>query len=150
MKNKSTCFVEQEIARFTFSNRYYLTGPARFIEGIFMVWWPNSKHYVLTNQRIKISVGVLSRKVDEVELYRIKDVLYSASLFERLWSIGNITLVSTQVSDRHSTIKYIKNAEQVRELIRQHVQIARRRGRIREVDYFQDPSGTYETDLIDL
>ena len=92
---------EEDVRQFTFSNRYYLTGPIRVIAGIFMVWWPNSKHYTLTNQRIKIRVGVLSRKTDEIELYRIKDIKYSATFLERLWSIGSIKIISTQKTDTH-------------------------------------------------
>jgi len=140
---------ETVITSFTFSNRYYLTGPVRFLIGIFMVWWPNSRHYTLTNQRIKIRIGVLSRKTDEIELFRIKDIEYSASFFERLWSIGNIRIVSTQVTDRRPTIRAIKNAEEIRELIRKCVQASRRRGSVREVDYFRDPIISDDTDLID-
>jgi uncharacterized membrane protein YdbT with pleckstrin-like domain len=140
---------EEEIAHFTFSNRYYLTGPFRFIAGIFMVWWPNSKHYTLTNQRIKIRVGVLSRKTDEIELYRIKDVEYKASFFERIWSIGNIKIISTQKTDTHPTMRAIRNAEQIRELIRDSVQASRRRTGVREVDYFQDSGGFADANLID-
>jgi uncharacterized membrane protein YdbT with pleckstrin-like domain len=114
-----------------------------------MVWWPNARHYTLTNQRIKIRIGVLSRKTDEIELFRIKDIEYSASFFERLWSIGNIRIVSTQVTDRRPTIRAIKNAEEIRELIRKCVQASRRRGSVREVDYFRDPISSDDTDLID-
>ncbi|WP_408840371.1 PH domain-containing protein [Acidocella sp.] len=114
-----------------------------------MVWWPNSKHFTLTNQRIKIRVGVLSRRIDEIELYRIKDVFYSASFFERLWGIGNISLLSTQISSRRGRITGIRNAEDVREAIRAYVQAARTGRGVREVDYFRDPAGIDDTDLMD-
>jgi uncharacterized membrane protein YdbT with pleckstrin-like domain len=141
--------MEEDIVKFTFSNRYYLTGPLRFIAGIFMVWWPNSKHYTLTNQRIKIRIGVLSRKTDEIELYRIKDVLYKASFFERSWSIGDIQIRSSQVSDPDVTIRSIKNAENIRELIRKAVQESRGRLGVRELDAFRDPQGFSDINLID-
>jgi uncharacterized membrane protein YdbT with pleckstrin-like domain len=139
---------EVEITKFTFSNRYYLTGPLRFIAGIFMVWWPNTRHYVLTNQRIKIRIGVLSRRTDEIELYRVKDVLYTASFFERVWSIGNIQIKSSQVTDQDVTIRSIKNAEQLRETIRQAVQDSRRQFGVREIDAFRDPPGFDDISLI--
>ena len=140
---------EEDIIHFTFSNRYYLTGPIRFLIGIFMVWWPNSKHYTLTNQRIKIRKGVLSRAFDEIELYRIKDIQYSATFFERILSIGNIQIVSTQVSDRHPAYRAIRNAEYIRATIRTYAQVSRGKGRVRELDYFRDPVSTEGADFVD-
>src|ERR1700761_7816979 len=90
---------ETERARFQISNRIYLTGPFRFLAGIFMVWWPARNKYILTTQRLIIDKGVLSKARDEIELYRIKDVEYRASLFERIWSVGNLIIRSSQVSE---------------------------------------------------
>lgn len=149
MARKIVSTNEEDVVSFTFSNRYYLTGPLRFVFGIFMVWWPNMKHYTSTNQRIKVRVGVLSIKTDEIELYRIKDILYSASFFERIWSIGNIQIISTQATDRFAIIRGIRNAEQIREDIRHYVQLSRRTRGVREVDYFRDPVSSGITDLID-
>jgi len=133
---------ETDIVKFTFSNRYYLTGPFRFICGIFMVWWPNNAHYTLTNQRLKIRLGVLSKRTDEIELYRVKDVEYKAGLFERIWGIGTIRVISTQKTDQALIIKGIKNAEQIREDIRKQVQLARRRFRTTELDVSNDAALT--------
>lgn len=141
-------FEEKEIVSFTFSNRYYLTGPFRFVAGVFMRWFPNNRQYTLTNQRLKIRIGVLSRRVDEIELYRIKDVEYFASYFERMWSIGNIRIISTQRTDRCPVIKGIRNAEEIRELLRKHVQMSRRQTRAQEIDFARDPNLIGSPDLI--
>lgn len=141
-------FEEKEIVNFTFSNRYYLTGPFRFIAGVFMRWFPNNRHYTLTNQRLKIQIGVLSRRVDEIELYRIKDVEYFASYFERMWSVGNIRIISTQRTDRYPVIKGIRNAEEIRELLRKYVQMSRRQTRVQEIDFARDPNLMGSPDLI--
>lgn len=131
-------FDEKEIVSFTFSNRYYLTSPFRFIGGIFMVWWPNSSHYTLTNQRLKIRLGWLSKRVDEIELYRIKDVEFKADMFERMWGVGTIRIISTQSTDKVRVISGIKNAEKIREDIRKYVQLSRRRVRTTEFDISND------------
>lgn len=141
-------FEEKEVINFTFSNRYYLTGPFRFVAGLFVGLLPNSKHYTLTNQRLKIRIGVLSRRIDEIELYRIKDVEYFASYFERVWSIGNIRIISTQTTDRHPVIRGIRNAEEIREQIRKYVQLSRRQTRVQELDLARDPSLMGSPDLI--
>jgi uncharacterized membrane protein YdbT with pleckstrin-like domain len=132
---------ENVLRKFQISNRVYLTDPLRFLVGIFMVWWPARSKYTLTTQRLIIDRGVLSRKRDEVELYRVKDVVYHASLCERIWSAGNITLVTSQVSEPDIKVKGVKRAQEIREQIRHAVQDIRRELGVREVDAFQDPSG---------
>ncbi|MCE2575274.1 PH domain-containing protein [Komagataeibacter sp. FNDCR2] len=129
---------EREIIKFSFSNRYYLTGPVRFCAGLFMVWLPALRRYTLTDQRLRIEIGVLSKHEDEIELYRIKDVHYRASLFERMMGIGNIEITSTQVGGNYLYVKAIKNPRRVRELIRDTVQKSRRRHGTREFDNFSD------------
>ncbi len=131
-------FDEKEIVKFTFSNRYYLTGPFRFIIGLLAWWAPNNAHYTLTNQRLKIRLGVLSKRTDEIELYRIKDAEYIAGLFERMWGVGTIRIISTQSTDKVRTIVGIKNAEIIREDIRKYVQLSRRRVRTTEFDISND------------
>lgn len=133
-------FDEKEIVKFTFSNRYYLTGPFRFIAGIFMVWWPNGSHYTLTNQRLKIRLGWLSKRLDEIELFRIKDAEFKANMFERMWRVGTLKIVSSQQTDKVLVIKGIPNGEKIREDIRRYVMLARKNQRTTELDAFNDSS----------
>lgn len=129
---------ERDIVRFSFSNRYYLTGPIRFCIGLFMVWFPVLRRFTLTNQRLRVEIGVLSKHEDEIELYRVKDVQYHASIFERMMGIGNIEITSTQVGDNYLYIKAIKDPRFIREKIRDAVQKSRRRHGTRELDNFSD------------
>ena len=50
--------------------------------------------YTLTNERLKITSGLLSKRVDEVELFRVKDTKVYQSFLDRLVGLGTITVQS--------------------------------------------------------
>jgi uncharacterized membrane protein YdbT with pleckstrin-like domain len=78
--------------------------------------------------------GVLNKKLDELELYRVRDYKLDQPFFLRLFSLGNIIL---QTSDRtHPTvvIQAIPDAENLREQLRTYVEACRTRKGVRELD----------------
>jgi len=59
-------------------------------------WLRNrSATYEITDQRLIIKRGILFKTIDEVELYRIKDVRLGYSLLNQMTDIGTITLTSS-------------------------------------------------------
>lgn len=105
---------------------------------LIMLWkWLEIKNvkYELTNQRLKVRRGILSKKTDELELYRIKDYQIDEPFFLRLFSLSNIILSTSDRSHPTVHITAIKNAEEIRETIRSHVEELRDRKRVREVDF---------------
>lgn len=98
-------------------------------------WWVTKcTSYELTTQRLKISSGVLNRKLDELELFRVKDYAMDQPLFLRILGLGNLTLVTSDASSPHVAIKAIPQVENVREKLRTAVQAERDRKRVRELD----------------
>lgn len=75
--------------------------------------------YELTNQRLKAISGVMGRKVEEIELIRVKDVKVSQGLAERGLGIGNVTVISTDPSTPEIVLKKIADPQKFKELIRQ-------------------------------
>ncbi|MGH7435145.1 MAG: PH domain-containing protein [Polyangiaceae bacterium] len=53
-----------------------------------------SKRWKLTTRRIEIETGLLSRKVDTLELWRVRDVEYSQSVTERLAGISSLKITA--------------------------------------------------------
>jgi uncharacterized membrane protein YdbT with pleckstrin-like domain len=103
-------------------------------------WWTNrTTTYELTSQRLRITRGILNRRLDELELYRVKDYVMVQPLFLRLLGLGDITLTSSDVSTPTVAIRAIANVEAVREKLRTAVQTERDRKRVRELDV-DDPS----------
>lgn len=104
--------------------------------GMWLVrWWmTKTTAYELTTQRLKISSGILNRKLDELELFRVKDYSLNQPFFLRMVSLGNLTLVTSDASSPTVNIRAIPNVEDVREKLRTAVQNERDRKRVRELD----------------
>jgi uncharacterized membrane protein YdbT with pleckstrin-like domain len=98
-------------------------------------WWlTKSTSYELTTQRLKIDTGILNRRHDELELYRVKDYAMESPLFLRLVGLGNITMLTSDATTPTVTINAIRDAMGVREKLRVAVQSERDRKRVRELD----------------
>ena len=91
--------------------------------------------FELTSERLRVTRGVINQKVDEIELYRVKDSQMVCSWWMRLTGLASIVM---QTSDRtlpSLVIPAIHGGEQVRELLRKHVELQRDRKRVREMDF---------------
>ena len=106
---------------------------------LFIILWKwlvtkNTK-YELTSQRLITRSGVLNKTVDEIELYRVKDYQVNQPLFLRLFSLGNVSLDTSDKSNPHVKILAIKDADKLRETLRTYVENCRDKKRTREVDF---------------
>ncbi len=93
-----------------------------------------STSYELTTQRLRIRSGILNRRVDELELYRVKDYAMEQPLFLRIVGLGNLSMVTSDASTPTLAIRAIPDIEAVREKLRTAVQAERDRKRVRELD----------------
>jgi uncharacterized membrane protein YdbT with pleckstrin-like domain len=87
--------------------------------------------YELSSQRLKMHSGVLNKKTDELELYRVKDTKFDQPFFLRLFSLANIHLVTTDGTTPLVIIKAIPDAQALREQIRTLVEERRDQKRVR-------------------
>ena len=98
-------------------------------------WWlTRTTVYELSTQRLKIHHGILNRRLEELELYRVKDYVMDQPLFLRLLGLGNLTLVSSDASTPKIVLRAIPGVAAVREQLRVAVQSERDRKRVRELD----------------
>lgn len=98
-------------------------------------WWTTrSTGYELTTQRLKIHRGILNRRLEEVELYRIKDYVMERPLLLRLVGLGHISLVASDASTHSVKLEAVPRVEWLREQLRNAVQAERDRKRVRELD----------------
>lgn len=91
-------------------------------------------NYELTNQRLKISHGVLSRSVEDIELYRIKDSSISQSFVQRLVGLYDVQIITSDAKDKNARLCSIRNGNSIKEKIRDLSENERRIKRVREVD----------------
>lgn len=103
----------------------------------FALWrWLDTRStvYTLTDQRLTLRSGVLSRSTDDIELYRIKDTRLEQGVLQRLVGLGTIVLVTSDTSMPTLLLPNIAGAEAVREQIRLHVERRRDAKGVREMD----------------
>ena len=85
--------------------------------------------YALSEDRLFLKRGVINVKQDEIVLYRVRDLRVSVSLWQRLFGVGTVTIISTDKSIPEFTLKNIRQPNEVKELIHEYVEkmkIARR------------------------
>ena len=92
--------------------------------------------YEVTDQRLILHRGLVMKTVDEIELYRIKDVRLDYSLLNQMVDIGTITLTSTDrtTGDGVFRLRDVPMARERREGLRGLVERARQRRGVRELD----------------
>ena len=102
-----------------------------------LVRYLNTKFYKIevTSERIRITTGILSKRMDELELYRVKDTRVEEPFFLRLFGLGNIVIATSDQSHPALTLEAIPETRALREDLRGCVEKLRDRKRVREIDY---------------
>jgi uncharacterized membrane protein YdbT with pleckstrin-like domain len=104
-------------------------------------WFQNlATTYEVTEDRLILHRGIFSKSIDEIELYRIKDIRIDFSLINQWAGIGTITLLSSdETTGSHPfVIRDIEQAQARREKLRDLVNAARRARGVREFDMVQE------------
>ena len=91
--------------------------------------------FELTTERLKTHSGVLNKQTDDMELYRVRDYRIERPLFLRLFSLGNVILMTSDKTTPTVVISAIKKSEEVREKIRPLVEARRDAKKVREIDF---------------
>jgi len=68
------------------------------IVGAFLLLWVVVKtrgtRWKLTSRRVERELGLLGKRVDNVELWRVRDVQYRQSLWERIFGVSSLVISS--------------------------------------------------------
>ncbi len=109
--------------------------------------------YSMSDDRLFLSVGFFNIKDEEVLLYRVRDINTSRTLWQRIFGVGTVTVVSSDKSMPSLVLKNIKKPLEVKELLHGQVEDMkiRRRVRLGEVmtdgfDHDQDGDGECDFD----
>jgi len=79
-----------------------------------------STKYRLTNQRLVVEQGILSRSLDEVDLRTVDDSGFSQSPLERLQGIGTVWVIASDRTTPRLALRGIPDPRALRESIREH------------------------------
>lgn len=91
--------------------------------------------FELTTQRLRVSTGVINQHIDEVELYRVKDILVVRKWWMRLTGLGTVHLQTSDRSMPEIDIRAIRDCFDLRESLRKKVEAMRDSKRVREMDF---------------
>lgn len=108
---------------------------------LLVVWFRNlAASYEICRDRLVIRRGIFIKSIDEVELYRVKDVRLDFSLINQLAGIGTLGITSSDETTRGAPLRlaHIERAQARREELRRLVEEARQRRRVREIDMIDE------------
>ena len=77
-----------------------------------------SHHYRVSNQRILLESGVLSKRIDEVDMRTVEDIEFQQGVLERMLGIGEIAIIAADKRMGRFRLLGVENPRDVRELIR--------------------------------
>ena len=105
--------------------------------------------YALSEDRLFISQGFLNIKDDEILLYRVRDIDTCRSLWQRLFGVGTVTVLSSDKTMPTLVLENIKDPIFVKELIHKQVEEVKiqRRVRFGEIMTSTDDDDLTEDDL---
>ncbi len=86
----------------------------------------HSRRYRLTSQRLFMRTGLIANRLEEIELFRVKDVILEQGVLDRLFGIGQVQVLSTDDSMPRLVVRGIHQPERVKEQIRSAYRAARR------------------------
>lgn len=110
----------------------------------YMIWnylVVRTRVYEITSQRVRVTSGVVNQTIDEVELYRVKDTQMIRTWWMRLTGLASIYLDTSDRSIPKLVIPAVSGGAELREILREQVELSRDRKRVREMD-FDDVGGS--------
>jgi uncharacterized membrane protein YdbT with pleckstrin-like domain len=97
--------------------------------------------YEITNERIRMRQGIVTKRTDELELYRANDTSLIEPLSLRMFGLGTIEVRTNDASTPLLYLKAIRGARAVREDLRKCIEECRDRKRVRVTELEQPNEG---------
>ena len=84
-----------------------------------------STKYLITTQRLRISRGIVSKKVQETRLERVQNVNYQQGVLDRLLGVGTVDFDTAGSDDSEFRFEWVNEPEQVVRAVDKAVEEAR-------------------------
>jgi membrane protein YdbS with pleckstrin-like domain len=98
-----------------------------------------SSSYRLTTQRLFVRRGWLAKHVNELELYRVKDVVVDQAGLQRLLGYGTITVLAADDTTPETDLVGVSSPTSVKEMIRTQYRAARQREGVHPTEFMKSP-----------
>lgn len=91
-----------------------------------------STHYRITNYRVDYERGILSKRIDTLELWHVDDIDFHQSLLDRMLGVGTITIFSDDQTTPNLKVSGVPNPRPLFDQLKQRViAVKRQRGVIK-------------------
>ena len=97
--------------------------------------------YWMSEDRLFTSVGFLNLRDDEILLYRVRDLDTNRTLWQRLFGVGTVTVISSDKTQPVLALKNIKDPIMVKELLHRQVEECKLKRRLRVGEIIGDADG---------
>lgn len=98
---------------------------------------PTFTRYQITDRRLIVEKGVFTKRREEIQLYRIRDISVKRNLLERMLKFGDITILSTDTSSPTYTLRNIRSSISVSDLLGHAAEASRIKHRAMELTEVQ-------------
>lgn len=85
--------------------------------------------YRVTTHRIEIQTGWLARRIDHIDMFRVKDVNFRRSMLDALFGLSTVDILSSDISSPKIVIHSVRHGQAIYDVIkRESIAADRRRG----------------------
>jgi membrane protein YdbS with pleckstrin-like domain len=106
-----------------------IAGGALALLGI--VWWAyltlqrRSLHYRITTRTIDVESGILSRKIETLQLWKVRDLEFVQSFWDRMLSIAHINIVTHDVTTPKLVMWGLPDSRAIFDKLKDSIDLAR-------------------------
>jgi len=128
---------------------FFVPPPGRYILGgvaalaliyiISVITVVKATQYEVTSERIRVRTGILTKRTEELELYRAMDTSLIEPLTMRMLGLGSIEVRTADASTPVIHLQAVHKAKETREQLRKVIEECRDRKRVRMTEF--DHSG---------
>jgi uncharacterized membrane protein YdbT with pleckstrin-like domain len=99
-----------------------LIGLAPILIGLLYSWLVRlSTEYRLFPESLEVEAGIISRRIENIQLFRVRDLGLAQSILNRLAGVGDIIVTSTDQSAPHYRLRGIDDPREVYDRLRELV-----------------------------
>jgi uncharacterized membrane protein YdbT with pleckstrin-like domain len=114
---------------------------AAFIHMLIIILLVKATQYEVTSERIRVRRGILTKRTDELELYRANDTSLIEPMTMRMFGLGTIEVRTMDTSSPTLYIEAVHGARKLREDLRRCIEQCRDRKGVRVTEFDNPPPG---------
>jgi len=99
-----------------------LIGLAPIALGLIYTWLVRlSTEYRLFQESLEVESGIISRRIENIQLFRVRDLGLAQSILNRVAGVGDVIVTSTDQSAPHYRVRGVESPREVYDRLRELV-----------------------------